>query len=132
MLTLLLSLVMMTDSLSNKPVHDEMPEDTLQEIVIVPDSLLPVDHVIRENLNMRKNIRVPSVSDVLDRLSPGLSDKIMHPFAVKQRQHERRKKRHIKVMEEYNRVKTFDELIREAYEQQLLEDSLQKVRTNRP
>lgn len=132
MLTLLLSLVMMTDSLSNKPVHDEMPEDTLQEIVIVPDSLLPVDHVIRENLNMRKNIRVPSVSDVLDRLSPGLSDKIMHPFAVKQRQHERRKKRHIKVMEEYNRVKTFDELIREAYEQQLLEDSLQKVRTKRP
>ena len=125
---LLLSFVMMTDSLEQKPQDDGIPTDTLREVVIIPDSLLPVDRVIRESLGQQQVIKVPKVSDVLDKLSPGLTDKIMHPFAIKERKHERRKQRHIKVMEEYSRVKTFDELLREAYEQQLLEDSLQRLR----
>ena len=125
---LLFSLVMMTDSLENRPQDDGIPTDTLREVIIIPDSLLPVDRVIRESLGQEQVIKVPKVSDVLDRLSPGLTDKIMHPFAIKERKHDRRKKRHIKVMEEYSRVKTFDELLRDAYEQQLLEDSLQRLR----
>ncbi len=125
---LLLSFVMMTDSLENRPQDDGIPTDTLREVIIIPDSLLPVDRVIRESLGQEQVIKVPKVSDVLDRLSPGLSDKIMHPFAIKERKHERRKQRHLKVMEEYSRVKTFDELLRDAYEQQILEDSLQRLR----
>ena len=125
---LLLSFVMMTDSLENRPQDDGIPTDTLREVIIIPDSLLPVDRVIRESLGQEQVIKVPKVSDVLDRLSPGLSDKIMHPFAIKERKRERRKQRHLKVMEEYSRVKTFDELLRDAYEQQLLEDSLQRLR----
>lgn len=125
---LLLSFVMMTDSLENRPQDDGIPTDTLREVIIIPDSLLPVDRVIRESLGQEQVIKVPKVSDVLDRLSPGLSDKIMHPFAIKERKRERRMQRHLKVMEEYSRVKTFDELLRDAYEQQLLEDSLQRLR----
>ena len=125
---LLFSFVMMTDSLENRPQDDGIPTDTLREVVIIPDSLLPVDRVIRESLGQEQVIKVPKVSDVLDKLSPGLTDKIMHPFAIKERKHERRKQRHIKVMEEYSRVKTFDELLRQAYEQQMIEDSLQRLR----
>ena len=125
---LLLSFVMMTDSLENRPQDDGIPTDTLREVIIIPDSLLPVDRVIRESLGQEQVIKVPKVSDVLDRLSPGLSDKIMHPFAIKERKRERRMQRHLKVMEEYSRVKTFDELLRDAYEQQILEDSLQRLR----
>ena len=125
---LLLSFVMMTDSLENRPQDDGIPTDTLREVIIIPDSLLPVDRVIRESLGQEQVIKVPKVSDVLDRLSPGLTDKVMHPFAIKERKHERRKQRHLKVMEEYSRVKTFDELLRDAYEQQILEDSLQRLR----
>ncbi|MBE6253987.1 MAG: hypothetical protein E7105_00490 [Prevotella sp.] len=119
---------MMTDSLENRPQDDGIPTDTLREVIIIPDSLLPVDRVIRESLGQEQVIKVPKVSDVLDRLSPGLSDKIMHPFAIKERKRERRMQRHLKVMEEYSRVKTFDELLRDAYEQQILEDSLQRLR----
>ncbi len=125
---LLLSFVMMTDSLENRPQDDGIPTDTLREVIIIPDSLLPVDRVIRESLGQEQVIKVPKVSDVLDRLSPGLTDKVMHPFAIKERKHERRKQRHLKVMEEYSRVKTFDELLRDAYERQILEDSLQRLR----
>ena len=125
---LLLSFVMMTDSLENRPQDDGIPTDTLREVIIIPDSLLPVDRVIRESLGQEQVIKVPKVSDVLDRLSPGLTDKVMHPFAIKERKHERRMQRHLKVMEEYSRVKTFDELLRDAYERQILEDSLQRLR----
>ena len=125
---LLLSFVMMTDSLENRPQDDGIPTDTLREVIIIPDSLLPVDRVIRESLGQEQVIKVPKVSDVLDRLSPGLTDKVMHPFAIKERKRERRMQRHLKVMEEYSRVKTFDELLRDAYERQILEDSLQRLR----
>ena len=129
MLSLLLfSFVMMTDSLENRPQDDGLPTDTLREVVIIPDSLLPVDRVIRESLGQEQVIKVPKVSDVLDKLSPGLTDKIMHPFAFKERKHERRKQRSLKVLDEYSRVKTFDELLRQAYEQQIIEDSLQRLR----
>ena len=89
------------------------PTDTLREIVIFPDSLLPVERIIRERQGQQKTIKVPSVSDILNRISPTLNDKIMHPFAFKQRKHDRRRKKHQQVLEEYSRVKTFDELLRE-------------------
>ena len=127
MITLFLSLLMMTDTLDNRQ-NDGMPVDTLKEVTIYPDSLLPIDYIIRESLGQQRAIRVPSVSDILERVSPGLNDKILHPFAFKQRKHERRKKKQIEVLEQYDRVKTFDELLREAYELQLREDSLARLR----
>ena len=67
----------------------------------------------------------PTLSDVIGGKA---TDVIMHPFAFKQRKHDRRRKKHQQVLEEYSRVKTFDELLREAYELQMLEDSLQRSR----
>lgn len=130
MITTLLSLLFMGSMLpqEQQQEQDMMPTDTMREVVIFPDSLLPVERIIRERQGQQKTIKVPSVSDILNRISPTLNDKIMHPFAFKQRKHERRKKQQQQVLEEYSRVKTFDELLREAYEQQLLEDSLQRLR----
>lgn len=129
MITTLLSLLFIGTTLPQEQQKDDMtPTDTLREIVIFPDSLLPVERIIRERQGQQKTIKVPSVSDILNRISPTLNDKIMHPFAFKQRKHDRRRKKHQQVLEEYSRVKTFDELLREAYELQMLEDSLQRSR----
>ena len=129
MITTLLSLLFMGSMLpQEQKEQDTMPTDTLREVVIFPDSLLPIERITRESLRQRKDIKVPSVSDILNRVSPSLNDKIMHPFAFKQRKHDRRKKKQQQVLEEYSRVKTFDELLRDAYEQQMLEDSLQRIR----
>lgn len=129
MISTLLSLLFIGTMLPQEPQEPVIiPTDTLREIVIFPDSLLPVERITRETLKQRKDIKVPSVSDILNRVSPELNDKIMHPFAIKQRKHERRKKRQQQVLDEYSRVKSFDELLREAYERQLLEDSLQRIK----
>lgn len=129
MITTLLSLLFMGSMLpQEQQEQDIMPTDTMREVVIFPDSLLPIERITRESLRQRKDIKVPSVSDILNRVSPTINDKIMHPFAFKQRKHERRKKKQQQVLDEYSRVKTFDELLREAYEQQILEDSLQRLR----
>ena len=129
MITTLLSLLFIGTTIPQEQQEDDMtPTDTLREIVIFPDSLLPVERIIRERQGQQKTIKVPSVSDILNRISPTLNDKIMHPFAFKQRKHDRRRKKHQQVLEEYSRVKTFDELLREAYELQMLEDSLQRSR----
>jgi hypothetical protein len=58
------------------------------------------------------------LGDVIDKISPGLTDKIMHPFAFKDRKKARKHKRDKKVLEEFDRVKTFDELVREALERE--------------
>lgn len=129
MITTLLTLLFMGSMLPQEPQEQDMiPTDTMREVVIFPDSLLPIERITRESLRQRKDIKVPSVSDILNRVSPTLNDKIMHPFAFKQRKHDRRKKKQQQTLEEYSRVKTFDELLREAYEQQMLEDSLLRIR----
>lgn len=127
-LPFLVTLFLQVGTASTASPQDDLPADTLREVTVRPDSLLPVELIINERMGRKPKIGIPSVSDVLDRLSPGLNDKILHPFAVKQRKRERRKARSLKALEEYDRVKTFDELLREAYEQQMLEDSLQRVK----
>ena len=94
----------------------------MKEVVVTKDKRLPI-FVSPETKNMGP--RVPSVSDIIGAKA---TDMIMHPFAFKQRKHDRRRKKHQQVLEEYSRVKTFDELLREAYELQMLEDSLQRSR----
>ena len=69
----------------------------------------------------------PSLGTILEKLLPGINDKITHPFAIKQRKKERRKKRSLKALEDFDKVKTFDELLREAYRLQMREDSLQRA-----
>lgn len=112
--------VMPPDSIVH--VDDSMRTDTLREVTIRP---LKEYHLSEMELSGIKNdiVAPPSLGGILEKLSPGINDKILHPFAIKQRKQERRRKRALKNLEDYDRVKTLDELIQEAYEKQLKEDA---------
>ncbi|MCR5780460.1 MAG: hypothetical protein K6G70_07975 [Bacteroidaceae bacterium] len=125
MISLLLSLILLSDSMivSSEKI-DSIRTDTLQEVTVLPLRRLPIEDVLRESLDCQENLHVPTLSEILEKNRPGLLDVIMHPFAFKQRKREKMHRQSMKVLEEYGRVRSFDELIREAYEKQMLEDSL--------
>ena len=102
-------------------IQDSMRTDTLREVTVRPLKQYHLSDM--EFSGKMDDIHTPpSLSDILDKLSPGLNDKITHPFAIKQRKKERRRKRALKNLENYDRVKTFDVLLQEAYERQKKED----------
>lgn len=124
MLALLLSLATMTapsaqsvDSLR----RDSMRTDTMREVVIRPLKRIPLEGMKIHVEDVKNPV---TVGTVLDKLSPGLNDKILHPFAIKARKKERQRRRMMKALDDYDKVQTFDELLREAYEQQREEDAL--------
>ena len=102
---------------------DSIRTDTLPEVTVLPLRRLPIEDVLRESLDRREDLRVPTLSEILEKNRPGLLDVITHPFAFKQRRREKRQRQSMKVLEDYDRVRSFDELLREAYEKQMLEDS---------
>lgn len=102
--------------------HDAMPTDTLREVTVQGDTVLRVKQIMDSRLGRGQKIGARSVGDVLEKLSPGINDKITHPFAIKQRKQERRKKKLRKALEEYEHVKTFNELLDEAVKRQQMED----------
>lgn len=125
MFSLLLSFILLSDSLAvSAEQADSIRTDTLQEVTVLPLRRLPIEDALRESLDRQENLHVPTLSEILEKNRPGLLDVIMHPFAFKQRKREKRNRQSMKVLEEYDRVRSFDELIREAYEKQMLEDSL--------
>ncbi len=131
--TLLVSLFFVAggDSLPQQAPFMVAHDDTLREVVVRPDSLLPIDKVLKETLKKNQQPRVPTISDLLEKIKPGLNDIIMYPTAFKERRKEKRMKKMLKTLNEYDRVRTFDELLREAYEQQLLEDSIAKLKAGK-
>lgn len=126
MLNLLFSLMMTAATVmpADSVVHNEdsLRTDTLREVTIRAGKIY---HLSEMEMSGTKNdiAAPPSLGGVLEQLSPGINDKMLHPFAFKQRKQERRRKRVLKNLEEYDRVKTFDEQLREAYEKQLKEDA---------
>lgn len=88
--------------------------DTLREIVVRPDSSLRVTDAIDKSLKRKRQPRNMSLGDVLDKLSPGLQDKITHPFAVKDRKRDRKHKRDRQILKEYDSSKTPNDLLKEA------------------
>ncbi len=137
MLTILLSLALISgnpmtpaDTLRNEA--DSIPTDTMHEVTVRAGRILPT---IGFPLNGKPNVPIalppPSLGDILGKIIPDFNDKATHPFAIKQRKKERRRKRAMKALENLDRVRTFDELLREAYEQQMLEDSLEAVKKGR-
>jgi len=98
--------------------------DTLRQVEVRADSLLRVNEAIRQTLEREKAARVGTMS-VSDVIGSKLTDKIMHPFAVKERRREKKHARDRKILKEYEelgRVKTFEELLDEAIRQQAIED----------
>ena len=125
MFALLLILSLQLDTIRvASDVRDSIPSDTLREVIVLPSRRLPIENVIDESLKRYTQPSVPTFSDVLEKIKPGLNDIVTHPFAFKQRRREKRKRHALKLLEDYDRVRTFEELVREAYEQQMREDSL--------
>lgn len=98
-----------------------MRTDTMREVVIRPLKRIPLEGMKIHVEDVKNPV---TVGTVLDKLSPGLNDKILHPFAIKARKKERQRRRMMKALDDYDKVQTFDELLREAYEQQREEDAL--------
>lgn len=119
------SLPSATDSL----VSDTLKVDTMKEVTVRAGRHIPLPGMVVNPGLKDEVVPPPSLGSVLEKLSPGINDKILHPFAFKQRKRERRQKRMQKALEDFARVKTFDELLREAYEAQMREDSLQKAKS---
>ncbi|MBR4645014.1 MAG: hypothetical protein IKO73_07675 [Bacteroidaceae bacterium] len=96
------------------PTHERT--DTLKEVeVLAPESTAGLEDAIRQSLKkMGIDPRTPSVSDVINKISPGLTDKIMHPFAIKDRKKARKRKRDQKILDDFDGTKSFDDLLREA------------------
>lgn len=94
--------------------------DTLQEVeVVAPERTKGLEDAVRQSLaRMGVGQHTPSVSDVLDKLSPGLTDIIMHPFAIKERKRERKRKRDKKILDDFEHTKTFEDLLLEAIERE--------------
>ena len=111
--------------------RDSMRADTLREVVVRPDSVLPVVRVLEKTVGRSRGPRSMSLGDVIEKVAPGLQDKMLHPFAIKQRKSERRKKKMRRVLENYDRQKTFNELLDEAVKRQQMEDERAKREAER-
>lgn len=111
--------------------RDSLLTDTLREVVVRPDSVLPVARVLEKTVGRSRGPRSMSLGDVIEKVAPGLQDKMLHPFAIKQRKSERRKKKMRQVLENYDRQKTFNELLDEAVKRQQMEDERAKREAER-
>ena len=109
MLPLLFAFVLQADTLasSRQMPADSLRTDTLREITVRPDSVLPIVKAIDESLRRHPVPHVMTLGDALEKLSPGLNDKITHPFAFKQRQKERRHKRLMQALDKFDRIESF-------------------------
>lgn len=143
MFVLLLSLLLTSlpqDSLSLQTIPsatdtlvlDTLRVDTMKEVMVRAGRHIPIPGMVVNPGLKDEVVPPPSLGSVLENLSPGINDKITHPFAIKQRSRERRHKRMLKALEDFDRVKTFDELLMEAYKAQMREDSLQKAKSEFP
>lgn len=106
------------------PMGDSIRVDTLREVDVHADSVLRVNEAIRQTLEKERRARIGTLS-VSDVIGGKTTDKILHPFAVKDRKREKKHARDRKILEEYEklgRVKTFEELLDEAIRQQAIED----------
>jgi hypothetical protein len=105
-------------------MNDSVLVDTLRQVEVRGDSLLRVNEAIRQTIEREKAARVGTLS-VSDVIGSRATDKILHPFAVKDRKRDKKHARDRKILEEYEqlgRVKTFEELLDEAIRKQAIED----------
>jgi hypothetical protein len=93
--------------------------DTLKEVeVIAPGRTSGLEDALRQSLE-RMGIRNPiTLGDLINKISPNLMDKIIHPFAFKERRRAKKRKKVQKILDDFDKTKTFDELVREALERE--------------
>ena len=128
-LSLLPLILLFSVALHAQEAKDTTATDTtlqgakMKEIIVTKDHRLPifVDPEVKQ-----QTPRVKTLSDILGHKTV---DMIMHPFAIKQRKTERRKRKAMQQLWEYSQIKTNDELLREALIREGIDpDSLLHVR----
>lgn len=130
MLLPLFCLLLSTDTVP-PGARDSIKTETMREVVVHGKSgELQVVDVIEKALKQRKEInpKTPTVGDVLDKYAPTFQDKMLHPFAFKQRKKERRRRKMRRLLEQYDQIKPFNELLDEAVRRQQLEDAQKACR----
>lgn len=123
-LILLLVLAALPFQVISGQSDDSIRIDTLRQVDVHADSILRVNEAIRKTLEREKAARIGTMS-VSDVIGGKATDKILHPFAVKERKRDKKHARDRKILEEYEklgRIKTFEELLDEAVRQQAIED----------
>lgn len=121
---LIMLLFTLTFGAVSAQTQDSVRVDTLREVEVRSDSVLRVNEAIRRSIGKEQATRIGTMS-VSDVLGHRITDKIMHPLAIKDRKREKKHARDRKILEEYeqlNRVKTFEELLDEAIRKQAIED----------
>ena len=122
--SLLLSVTAQTPRRDSVAGNTKMRVDTLRQVEVRADSQLRVNDAIRQTLERERAARIGTMS-VSDVIGSKLTDKIMHPFAVKERRREKKHARDRQILKEYEelgRVKSFEELLDEAIRKQAIED----------
>lgn len=104
-------------------------EDTMRMVVVQGRSRPPVMDAIDKSLNRHPVPKVTSLGDILGKYLPGLQDRILHPFAIKERRRERRHKRLKRILREYEQTKTPNELLMEAIQRERTADSISAARS---
>lgn len=129
-LLLLLAVFLLQPVTAQTPRRDsvardtKMRVDTLRQVEVRADSQLRVNDAIRQTLERERAARIGTMS-VSDVIGSKLTDKIMHPFAFKERRREKKHARDRQILKEYEelgRVKSFEELLDEAIRKQAIED----------
>ena len=95
----------------------------MKEVVITKDKRLPIF------VSPETKDQVPRVKSLSEIIGSKATDMIMHPFAFKSRKEERRRRKAMQKLWEYEHVKTNNELLREALIREGIDpDSLLHVR----
>ncbi|MCD8266971.1 MAG: hypothetical protein LUC33_07450 [Prevotellaceae bacterium] len=91
--------------------HDSIPEtpmsDTLKTVVVTDDGRLP----IRVSDEAKERIGTKSLGDIVGGKA---MDKMMHPFAIKQRKRERHRRKMARLLWQYDMVRDERDLLLEA------------------
>lgn len=117
----LLTVTMAADAMQTDTVT--VQTDTMKVVEVVAEKDLQVMDVLNRNLApVRKAASRKTLTDYINKVIN--TDYILHPFAFKERRREKHRKKMMKYLQEYDRVKTFEESLTEAIRQQLMEDSI--------
>ncbi|MCF0197553.1 MAG: hypothetical protein HUK03_10090 [Bacteroidaceae bacterium] len=136
-MTLLLTTLFAFFALSAPDAAMGEPSDTVQNRVELRDTLRELEVRGRERLavmdaidaslkNDTKQPKARTLNDILSEKAGRAHDIITHPFGFKERREATRRKRAAEVQDQYQRAKTFEELLDEAVRQQQIEDAQQQ------
>lgn len=79
-------------------------EDTLREIIVRPDTVIRIGVSPTPRLGVFDQSRY-SLGGILQRRAPVLQDQMLHPFAVKERKNERKRKKVQQVLDSYDSLR---------------------------